>query len=417
MKCRILAVVLLVGLSSVTACKPSASASKSPAPATVAKPANEKDLATITLTPEAEKRLGIRTVEVQRSDVPRQRVVGGEVVVPPGKAMLVTAPVGGTLSPPKNGTTLAPGTAVEKDQVIFRLVPLLSPERSVLTPSERVKMAESRAALATALIDAERDIQMTKVKFEAAEIAQARAKQLLRDGIGTRQAFEDADAQLSVARKAMEAAESRLRLVRDIDLDTPEGAAAARPITAPVGGILSKVTVVPGATVTAGTPLFEVFEPDRVWLRVPVYVGQWRDVKPDQKALVAEFGQTPKPGEATAEPVAAPPSANPLAATVDLYYEMANDRGYRPGQKLAVTLTLRSHEEDLTVPWAAVLHDIQGGTWVYEQTAPQTFIRRRVHVRFVSGERAVLAVGPKAGTPVVTDGAAELFGTEFGFGK
>ena len=33
------------------------------------------------------------------------------------------------------------------------------------------------------------------------------------------------------------------------------------------------------------------------------------------------------------------------------------------------------------------------------------------------GESASLSAGPKPGTPVVTDGAAELFGVEFGGGK
>jgi hypothetical protein len=63
------------------------------------------------------------------------------------------------------------------------------------------------------------------------------------------------------------------------------------------------------------------------------------------------------------------------------------------------------------------LYDIHGGTWVYEQTAPQTFVRRRVEVQFIDQERAILAQGPSAGAKIVTQGAAELFGTEFGIGK
>ena len=38
------------------------------------------------------------------------------------------------------------------------------------------------------------------------------------------------------------------------------------------------------------------------------------------------------------------------------------------------------------MPWSAVIHDIHGGTWVYRADAPQTFVRQRVHVRFVSGD-------------------------------
>jgi len=89
----------------------------------------------------------------------------------------------------------------------------------------------------------------------------------------------------------------------------------------------------------------------------------------------------------------------------------------KPGQRVSVSVPVRGEEESLVVPWAAILHDIQGNTWVYESLAPQTFARRRVQVVRIVGSDAVLASGPKPGTKVVTDGAAELFGTEFGGGK
>ncbi|MEJ7811102.1 MAG: hypothetical protein WKG32_11885, partial [Gemmatimonadaceae bacterium] len=68
-------------------------------------------------------------------------------------------------------------------------------------------------------------------------------------------------------------------------------------------------------------------------------------------------------------------------------------------------------------PAAAIVRDMSGGSWVYERMDSLTFARRRVEVARVVGGRAVLAIGPKAGTPVVIAGAAELFGTEFGAGK
>jgi hypothetical protein len=79
-------------------------------------------------------------------------------------------------------------------------------------------------------------------------------------------------------------------------------------------------------------------------------------------------------------------------------------------------LQARADEERWVVPWASVLQDIHGGQWVYENTAPQTFVRRRVHVERVAGADAVLGSGSKPGGRIVTDGAAELFGTEFGAG-
>jgi hypothetical protein len=45
------------------------------------------------------------------------------------------------------------------------------------------------------------------------------------------------------------------------------------------------------------------------------------------------------------------------------------------------------------------------------------FVRHRVEIADVVADAAVLRQGPAPGTRVVTVGAAELFGTEFGAGK
>jgi hypothetical protein len=64
-----------------------------------------------------------------------------------------------------------------------------------------------------------------------------------------------------------------------------------------------------------------------------------------------------------------------------------------------------------------LLHDAFGGTWVYIVTQPRVYTRTRVVVADITGSLAVLSQGPAAGAQVVTDGAAELFGVEFGAGK
>jgi hypothetical protein len=67
-------------------------------------------------------------------------------------------------------------------------------------------------------------------------------------------------------------------------------------------------------------------------------------------------------------------------------------------------------------PYAAVLYDAHGDTWVYTNPEPLVFVRHAIRVEYISGERAVLSQGPPAGTTVVTVGAAELFGAEFEIG-
>jgi hypothetical protein len=79
-----------------------------------------------------------------------------------------------------------------------------------------------------------------------------------------------------------------------------------------------------------------------------------------------------------------------------------------------VTLPLRGDENSLTVPRSALIRDALGGTWVYENIAPHTYTRRRVFVDRVVGDLAALISGPKAGAKVVSQGAEELYGAEFG---
>lgn len=67
------------------------------------------------------------------------------------------------------------------------------------------------------------------------------------------------------------------------------------------------------------------------------------------------------------------------------------------------------------IPYAAVLYDTAGKTWTYTNPAPQTFLRSPVTIDHMDGDLAVLKAGPPAGTPVVTTGAAELFGSESEF--
>ena len=69
------------------------------------------------------------------------------------------------------------------------------------------------------------------------------------------------------------------------------------------------------------------------------------------------------------------------------------------------------------IPYGAIIYDINGDTWTY--TSPQSllYLRARISVDYIDGNNVFLLEGPKAGTPVVVTGAAELYGIEFGLGK
>jgi hypothetical protein len=64
------------------------------------------------------------------------------------------------------------------------------------------------------------------------------------------------------------------------------------------------------------------------------------------------------------------------------------------------------------VPYAAVVYDPNGKTWVYTSPKDRTFVREPITVTTISGEEALLSSGPEVGTEVVTVGTAELYGAE-----
>jgi hypothetical protein len=66
------------------------------------------------------------------------------------------------------------------------------------------------------------------------------------------------------------------------------------------------------------------------------------------------------------------------------------------------------------IPYGAVFYDRAGQTWAYTNPQPLVFVRHKLTVDYIDGERAILSEGPPVGTPVVTVGATELFGAEYG---
>lgn len=373
-----------------------ASAPQKPAPpARVSNPAQEAHLATVTLSPQAEARLAIRTAGVEYKPVVRVRTFAGEVLIPPGRSIAVSAPVAGRLAAPAGGGVPAAGMTLQKGQPVFRLQPLIPPERDLR-------------------VEVEREVASQQARWEAAAARVHRAEQVLRDQAGSARALEEARTELALAEAALKAAKARQQRLTAAPLLAEDELVMESPQTA----LLRQIYAAPGQTVAAGGALFEVASLSPVWIRVPVYVGDLNSVEPEEAARVHGLNQQPGPSARAARPVTAPPSADPDAATADLFYELSNeDRALRPGQKVGVTLTLRGRAQSLVVPWSAVLYDVQGGTWVYENSAPQEFIRRRVEVRHVAGGLAHLARGPVPGAKIVTTGAAELFSTEFGIGK
>ncbi len=369
---------------------------KGAAPATIANPTTEAALTSITLSAEAAQRLGIQTTVVESLAVRATRTVGGEVMSPPGRAVTVSAPVAGTVVAPAGQPIVGTGSSVTRGTELLRLVPLPA-DRDLLRSAEALTIAEARFA---------------QVSAEAQRVAKLYADRLV-----SARDVERAQADLTTARAELDAARAQVAMTQGGGAGDNRSLTALR-IAAPMSGVIQLVHVAPGQPVAAGAPMVEIAQLDRVWVRVPLYAGDVRGIVRGD-ATVSTLGDD---GVRSwrASPVMAPRRGDPGAASVDLYYEVASNGALRSGERVTVSLpsaAAGAARRALAVPMSAIVYDIYGGTWTYVAKDSLHVVRTRVELGDIVDGRAVIVRGLTPGLRVVTAGAAELFGTEFGPGK
>ena len=383
----------LAGCGGPPSSRPPAAGKEAP-PAKVTGAPQEAALSLVTLSEEAERRLGVETVEAADRPLPLVREVAGELIVPPGKTMLLSATAGGTIAAAERGIP-EPGSVVRKGQVLLRLVPLVPLQRDLLVTYET-------------------DLAAAKARFEAAQQQRQRAQQLVKDQAGSQRGLEQAEQEYRQAEAALQAATTRLERLRQRPLD----ADVTVDIAAPDDGVVRQVFVAPGVQVNNGAALVEVVNLRTLWVRVPVYAGDAARIDLTQAVRVETLAPASQSKPRTGRRVAGPPSADPAAVSIDVYYEVGNtDAALRPGEKVRVALPFAATAAGVVVPSSAIVYDMNGGTWVYVLTAPHQYQRRRVQVVRESSGEALIGRGVLAGDTVVTVAVAEIFGAEFGIGK
>lgn len=390
---KILLLILVTSAALGAGCGGAAPPAPPPA-AKVQHPVKEAELTKVVLSAEAERRLGLTTAAVESRALPEVRVLGGVVVTPPGKSFPLTAPVAGTVLAPAAGMP-RPGETVTRGQPLLRLVPL---------PSDPLRVDE--------------DVALAEARAKQAELEAARMEELARDSLVSRRELERVQAELAAARVTLAAARGRLQ--RQVSGVGSVGAGVT-PLTvaSPDDGVVLELASGAGQVVAAGAPLLTIARLDRLWVKVAVFSGDAGMIDPAADVTVDDLRGATGNRLLTARRVLAPPSADPLTASVDEYFELARSAGLRPGQRVDVSVPLRGQTAAprLAVPLSALVYDLSGGAWVYVKEAEHTYVRHRVALDGIVGRWAVLSRGPAPGALVVTTGVAELFGTEFGAGK
>ena len=362
----------------------SASVSAPPTPKATIERTTPEGLATVVLSEANEAALGVALDEVTPATGASRITVGGEVMVPAGREITLSAPVGARVT----GLMPLPGAAVKRGQLLLTLVPLASVDRDV------------RAR-------AQRDLDIAQADFELAQARLARAETMMNERSGSTRTFEDARAQQHIAQASLSAAQNRLQTLAAGSLDADVSLA----VHSPADGVVRSVRVAVGQSVPSGAPLVEIASSGR-WVRVSLSSGD--ALRSGSRAWARRLEGHPNAVELAT--LQGPPSADPLRATVDRFFALPPEEQWPPGERLIVELEAgeATTASRSTVAFESIVRDAEGGTWLYVQRKPHHYRRTRVEVSHRDGERMVLMGGPPTGTKVVAAGAVELWGFELG---
>lgn len=246
-----------------------------------------------------------------------------------------------------------PGDFVLTDQVVAVV------EHSQLDAQVLSAIAAGRRADAD-LLNARAAVSRAKAQLVVAQANFARVSGLLKDGLISQQAVDNATGDLQTARANFDAADAQVRAAQaeiegaDAALQSAKLAQASATIRAPWPGIVVSRTLDPGAYVTpsGGTPILSIADLNNVAVLVNVTEA---DMGALRRGMLAEIGVDAFPSRTfrgTVTRIAG--GVDPDTRTVQVEIDLENgDHALRPGMYARVRLTGAVHRA-FVVPLSAL---------------------------------------------------------------
>lgn len=254
------------------------------------------------------------------------------------------------------------------------------------------------------------DARKTEADLELKKKAEERAKLLYGGGVIARKDFEAAQADLAEAEADAMQAKRRLG-----NLNAADSSGETFILRAPLAGVISERQVSPGSEVrTDSPPLFVITDPSRLWVLADM---------PESDIGMAKVGQAVSvetdayPGEHFPGKIAVVGEAlDPSTRRFQLRCELDNALGRLKPEMFARVMLLGDDDRKLPrIPNSALV--TQGvHSYVFVETVPGNFERRRVTLAMQGRENSYVKSGLKAGERIATSGAlllnSELSGSE-----
>ncbi len=307
--------------------------------------------------------LAIRTQLVQPGELARSVELMGHVIPDPNASGTVQAPrAGRVLSGPDGLPHL--GQTVRKGQILARLVPL-----------------------AAAIDHGEKEAQLAEIKGEL-EVAE---RQLIR-----LQQLRD-----SVTEKELDAAAVAVRSLQRRRDAVAAGLYRDEALTAPIDGVISLGTARVGGVVAAGDTLFEVVQPQRLWVDAVAFDAGLAARIRDASVRLAS---------GTVLPARLLGSGTRLRQqAVPLQFELLPPLpALALDEKVTVYARLTDSMHGVALPREAVTRG-PGGEWrVWLKQGAEHYIPQRVTIEPLDGSAVAVTSGLDGGERVVVQGASLL---------
>ena len=131
--------------------------------------------------------------------------------------------------------------------------------------------------------------------------------------------------------------------------------------------------------------------------------------------LLSLSGCTPASDPETEEEVV-PAKVEHLEGEIPSRITLTDDAAKRIGLQTDEAQAVQVNNTQLvSVPYSAIIYDIEGNIWLYTSDAELIFERVPIVVDHIDGDTVFLSNGLSAGTTIAIQGVAELYGAETEF--
>jgi cobalt-zinc-cadmium efflux system membrane fusion protein len=306
--------------------------------------------------------LDVRTLVAKGETVPKTVTLVGRVITDPNRSGVVQSISGGRVIAPSGGLPRT-GQAVAKGQVLAEV------ERA-LQQSERTTISEKSGEI-------EQQIAVTEAKLK-------RLRELAARGVALQSLVVEAELELEGLRR-------RREVIRETRIE-PE------PLRAPIDGVIAISRVVAGQVVRPQDLLFQIVDPNTLWVEAYDYGDT--DPATLQRASAAVAGG--RPMKLTFQGWS---RTLQQQATV-LQFAIADPPGsIRVGQPVTVSAELRETATGMIISRDAVARGSNGEAIVWRHVEPEQFEPRPVRIEPFDATRVLIAAGIGEGERIVVRGA------------